>query len=552
MKKIFSLIIVIALITSSVAFAGGWFNGASEWAEDELLDAVENGILSYDDFNSQGMGYNNNISRESFAMLAVRLYVSMTGITPEQAPSNTFSDTVNSNVLMANKLGIIKGKGNGIFAPYDRITRQEMAIMMKRTLDSIGTDYNAGDGILTFTDKDDVATWAVQGVDFAYENGFMKGDSVNFGPISNTTIEQAVIIVNRVFERYYVEIEEENDYSQGYELNTKGNDLYITYDNTSNEERIVENVIKADYLTNGSSEIYYIATNGYIYEYSLEGKYPSYVKDTKNATDFVLVKNGTYAGHMIYKCVSQGTTYKVVKLNDTYNAEYIGDTESMDDYNYEIGDLYLQAEVDKYKFTIDVTNAFNFDGLTHWSEDEMKFYSHASHYDFVDNKEGYLNMYPSDYDNDDYCSPMGIIGDSTSILGYNGYGGLYKTKITFNDSEKGNAGIVFNVKYVADGVDNYAGYYAGITPDSNTVVLGKASYGKWEEIASEEIGYDISEGDTVTLFVQKNGSRISVSVNGKNYIYVTDETYGETGGFGIRTWKSDATYSDYTVNPLPY
>ncbi len=53
-------------------------------------------------------------------------------------------------------------------------------------------------------------------------------------------------------------------------------------------------------------------------------------------------------------------------------------------------------------------------------------------------------------------------------------------------------------------------------------------------------------------WVQTNGSEISVSVNGKNYISVTDKTYSDVGTFGIRTWKCDATYSNYTVNPLPY
>jgi hypothetical protein len=476
----------------------------------------------------------------------------MTGITPEEASSDTFSDTVNSDVLMANKLGIINGKGNGIFAPYDNITRQEIAVMITRTLDSINMDYDKGDGILTVNDKNDVESWAVQGVDFVYENGFMKGDGVNFEPLSNTSIEQAVIITNRVFEKYYNERKEENDYSKGYKLNIKSSDLYITYNNSSNTELIVNNVIKADYSENGSSKIYYIGTNGFIYKYSLEGNYPTYINDTKNATDFVLVENDYYTNYMIYKCEFTDITYKVIKLNDDYNATYIGDVESMEDPNYEIGALYEQMESDKYKFTIDVTNALNFDGLTQWDEDDMKFYSHASHYDYIDNQEGFLRMYPSDYDNDDYCSPMGIIGDDTSVLGYNGYGGLYKTEITFNDNESGNAGIVFNVKYLADGVDNYAGYYAGICPSNDTIILGKASYGKWNELATEEIGYDISEGDTVVLYVQKNGSKINVSVNGKNYISITDDTYGDAGTFGIRSWKCDATYSNYTVNPLPY
>lgn len=546
MKRIISIVLVM-LMSTSVVFAGGWFSGASGWAEDELLKAVDNKIISNDDFNDVQGGYSNNISREDFAMLGVRLYKAMTGITPQKAASNTFTDTTNSDVLMANKLGIINGKGNGKFKPYDKLTRQEMAIMMKRTLDSIGTNYYKGDGVLNINDKKSVSSWATQGVDFAYDNGFMKGDGVNFRPLDNTTVEQAVIIVNRVFEKYYEEPKKENDYTQGYKLTIKDNDLYITYNNTSNKVCIVKNVIKADYSKTDKSKVYYVGTNGFIYKYSLSGKYPTYIKNTKNATDFVLVESGKYAGHMIYK----GTTYKVIKLNDDYNAAYVGDVESMDDPNYEIGALYEQIESDKYKFTIDVTNAINFKGETKWDEDDMIFYSSASHYDYIDNKVGYLRMYPYKYDDNAYDGPIGRIGpDRNTQLAYNGYGGFYEVDMKFNN-ERGNGGIVFNLGNTQDKNDNYTGYYVGLSPENNSVMLGKSRW-SWTKLKEVSLGYDLRKNDTVRLKVLKNGSEISVYVDGKEYIRISDDTYMNDGGFGIRTWNCDVTYSNYTVTPLPY
>ena len=86
MKKVVSLSVVVCLIFGNVVFAGGWFLGASSWAEDELLQSVDNGIISYDDFTGESQGdYSQSISRQDFAMLAVRLYVAMTGVTPKEA-----------------------------------------------------------------------------------------------------------------------------------------------------------------------------------------------------------------------------------------------------------------------------------------------------------------------------------------------------------------------------------------------------------------------------------------------------------------------------------
>ncbi len=69
-----------------------------------------NGIITYDDFTEVSSNYGSNISRQDFAMLAVRLYKALTGEMPAMASSSTFTDTTDANVLRANHVGIINGK----------------------------------------------------------------------------------------------------------------------------------------------------------------------------------------------------------------------------------------------------------------------------------------------------------------------------------------------------------------------------------------------------------------------------------------------------------
>lgn len=554
MKKIVLVMLIFAGM-SSVVYAGGWFQGASSWAEPELYDAKENGIVGESDFLDNIGGYSNKITRTEFAKLIMNLYEQMTGNLPAAASSSTFTDTTDENVLRAYNVGIISGKGNGHFAPNDFITRQEMAIMMSRALDSMNIDYNKGDGVLTVSDKSQVASWAKAGVDFAYEEGFMKGDGVNFSPKANTPIDQAVVIVNRVFEKYHTQKKKEivaSDYTKGYILNNYDGRLNITYKNNEQTVMVEPNgVVKADFSDTANSKYYYLKS-GIIWVKNLKNnKYSKTISGNPYkdglATDFVVAKGGPYDGYIAIKYANK-SNYMVYKNDSSLTLQ--GEISSVNDLNYEIGEMYDEIEAKKYQFAITVTDPSQNMKNAKFTEDNMYFFSAPSHYDEIKDKKGYLRMTPRSNDAA-YCGPIGRVGDKSSQWTFNGYGGIYQTDIKFFNNI-GNAGIVFNLKYAGDKNDNFAGYYAGIDVQNNKVIFGKGSYGKWTRISSKELGYDVSTNDTVTLKVMKNGNEISVYVNNKLYITANDDTYNKNGGFGIRTYKTDASYSNYTINPLPY
>jgi hypothetical protein len=567
MKKILIFVVALSLMITTTVSAGGWdFNNSSDWAVEELENSMMSGIapMEYDN-------YQRNITRAEFSELVMNLFYQTTEDYPTAASDTTFVDTQDYNVLMAYQVGVIKGKGNGIFAPNDAVTRQEMAIMMKRAIDSMGITYTATDGVLTVSDKAKVSSWAVDGVDFAFEEGFMKGDGINFNPLSTTSVEQGVIIVNRVYEKYRnLLFNEPNDYTQGYTASVTSEGLQVTYNNNNKSEMVIDyseftplrsgssmqfGQIK-DITTIGEdlSNIYFLDGINRLFSYSLDnGTCYQYLSSYGGALDvqqYKVVSSGEYYGFVAVETLGFGATKSVMYAYDR-DGKYIGDLEMMTDLNYQIGELYTQQEEEENKFAIKVTDAINFTGEFDADEELMYFFSSANHYSFVDNGIGYLRMYPYLYDNDTYNGPIGRVGvGSNTQISYNGYGGIYEVDMQFN-TEIGNGGIVFNLRNASDGNDNYTGYYVGVSPDKDVVMIGKSQW-DWTNLKEVSLGYDLDTSDTVTLKVVKNGTEISVYIDGTRYISITDDTHMDDGGFGVRTWNSDVTYSNFTITPLPY
>jgi len=175
---------------------------ASGWAVEELLKANKNKLVS----PRVASGMKKDITRAEFAALTVKLYEAMTKKEATPLNASTFLDTTDLDALKAASLGIVQGS-NGYFRPDDSVTRQEMAIMYYKALDTVfkfyGKELPKTDGILTMNDKGQVASWSSSYVDFVFDNGIMKGDNNKFNPKGKAPREQAIVVLNRVFEKYF-------------------------------------------------------------------------------------------------------------------------------------------------------------------------------------------------------------------------------------------------------------------------------------------------------------------------------------------------------------
>lgn len=176
---------------------------ASSWALNEMKNAVKNRIVK--DF-SIFEDCSANISRKDFAEIVVNLYEALIGEEAEAAPSNTFTDTSDIKILKAYKNGLVNGDGKGKFIPDASISREQMAVMFKNVISAaynhIGKSYDEPEGSLSVGDKDKVSSWAKQSVHFVYTSSIITGDGTNFNPKGTAPVQQAVAVVNRVYEKY--------------------------------------------------------------------------------------------------------------------------------------------------------------------------------------------------------------------------------------------------------------------------------------------------------------------------------------------------------------
>jgi len=172
---------------------------ASPWAAPEIEKAMGYGLVP----DSISDDFTGPITREEFAELAVRLYEIYTSLKAEPAPSGTFSDCTNPEVLKAFKLGIVNGIGNGKFDPKALTNRQQIAAMLNRVIKVIAPDADFSTaGAPTFADQKSVASYFLENVKFMSKKGIIKGSDGKFNPLGTCTREQAVLMAVRSYESY--------------------------------------------------------------------------------------------------------------------------------------------------------------------------------------------------------------------------------------------------------------------------------------------------------------------------------------------------------------
>jgi len=171
------------------------WSGASNWATAELQKASDMGLIP-DILKGQDM--TKNITREEFAEVSLLMYEKASGITnTTPATPNPFTDTTNSQILKAFKLGIVKGVSTTEFAPKNLINREQVAAMLTRTIKLIApdADYTTA-GAPTFTDMSDISGWALNDCLYMGKIGIIKGSDGKFMPKAISDAQKAVGYAN--------------------------------------------------------------------------------------------------------------------------------------------------------------------------------------------------------------------------------------------------------------------------------------------------------------------------------------------------------------------
>ena len=193
MKRLFVFLLILLFIPYSV------FANLSPWAQDDFSKADSLGFISDD---PDIYDYTAGITRVKFCELGYDfLKMCVSAKINHLSATYGFVDTSNQKVLYLADAGIIAGRGDGIFAPDDLITREEAASILVRMADFMG--YQLPSALLCdyYTDFESISEWAQGDVAVMYEMGVMNGvNDTEFSPKTHYTAEQAVSTMVRLFE----------------------------------------------------------------------------------------------------------------------------------------------------------------------------------------------------------------------------------------------------------------------------------------------------------------------------------------------------------------
>ena len=145
------------------------------------------------------INYDKNITRIEFCQLADN-FLSITGMQSdsEKFVSPPFPDAADVGITSLWNKGIINGKSETEFCPYDYITREEAAKILSGLCDAAGIEMNGGTGV-DYADKDEISDWAVDYVEDMTAIGVFNGDDENkFNPQDNITKEELISILVRL------------------------------------------------------------------------------------------------------------------------------------------------------------------------------------------------------------------------------------------------------------------------------------------------------------------------------------------------------------------
>jgi Domain of Unknown Function (DUF1080) len=123
--------------------------------------------------------------------------------------------------------------------------------------------------------------------------------------------------------------------------------------------------------------------------------------------------------------------------------------------------------------------------------------------------------------------------------------------LLFPETHYGDAGLVIRTTNPEQGVDSYQGYYAGIRPDQQAVVLGRASY-DWHQLKIAPLAAPIWVGEWYHLAVSAQGCRLTVTVTPQGSGPTTELQYQDTqclttGVAGLRSFYAQASWRNVMI-----
>lgn len=195
------------VITSDQTFTD--VNNGASWAEEYIESLASKYIVKGVGNDQYAPG--QEMTRAQFTVMLVRAL----GL-PAEVYNGAFKDVKGTEwfnqsgeLMAAVKYGIIKGKGEGTFAPNDTITRAEAAVMIARVLEMNLTKvdhdvYDPSKKVSDLKDHKQMNEWSKASIEKIYQSGIMSGHpDGTFDPNGKTKRDQMAKILAEMLNKIF-------------------------------------------------------------------------------------------------------------------------------------------------------------------------------------------------------------------------------------------------------------------------------------------------------------------------------------------------------------
>mgnify|MGYP004647152565 FL=1 len=193
---------VLTVTLAVPAFAIQQFTDVSPtkdaWCYTQVMKVTKAGLM--DGFRGNYFGKNDPLTRVQI----VKSLYNYCGERPATVRLDYFPDMPHDGlsataIVWAGEKGIISGYSNGKFGPYDNLTREQMVTILYNAAGRPATGTSALD---RFSDKDQVADYAVNAFSWAISNSVVSGTSnTTLSPQGTATRAQMAVILTRYIEK---------------------------------------------------------------------------------------------------------------------------------------------------------------------------------------------------------------------------------------------------------------------------------------------------------------------------------------------------------------
>lgn len=166
----------------------------SDWAEDYINSAIANGLIR----KANEINYSEPIYRGEACQIIYN-YMLYKNYRFADSTKNLFEDTNSESIIKLCGSGLIDGKTEIKFLPYDKMTREEFAKILSGVYERFNGEISINSSLTDFNDSNNISDWAESYVNKVKYKGLMNGDeNSKFNPQAEISKEEVIATLMRI------------------------------------------------------------------------------------------------------------------------------------------------------------------------------------------------------------------------------------------------------------------------------------------------------------------------------------------------------------------